>query len=29
MTDDLHDLAAAYAIDALDDDELRRFDQHL
>lgn len=29
MTDDLHGLAAAYTIDALDDDERRRFEQHL
>ena len=29
MTDDLHSLAAAYVLDALDDDERRRFDDHL
>lgn len=29
MTDDLHGLAAAYTVDALDDDERHRFEQHL
>lgn len=29
MTDDLHSLAAAYVLDALDDDERRRFEDHL
>ncbi|MDQ2677989.1 MAG: anti-sigma factor [Actinomycetota bacterium] len=29
MTDDLHSLAAAYVLDALDDDERRRFEAHL
>lgn len=29
MTDDLHDLAAAYVLDALDDDERDRFEAHL
>ena len=29
MTEDLHSLAAAYVLDALDDDERRRFEAHL
>lgn len=29
MADDLHSLAAAYVLDALDDDERRRFEDHL
>ena len=29
MTDDLHSLAAAYVLDALDDDERRQFEAHL
>lgn len=29
MTDELHDLAAPYALDALDDDERERFERHL
>src|SRR5690349_10471133 len=29
MTNDLHELAAGYALDALEDDELRAFEEHL